>query len=347
MVLDSAETYPRLLGDVGGTNARFALETGPHEVAQVAVLSTRDYPSLEAAMRAYLERCGELGAQVRHAAVGIANPIYRDHVQMTNHSWHFSIAAMRRALGLTTFLVINDFTALAYALPQLPQGDLEQIGGGSVEHRSPRVLVGAGTGLGVSGLIPSGNGWVALAGEGGHVSFAPVDDEQVALWAFARERYGRVSAERLLSGAGLELIYEFLRGRAPADAGPLKRSAPEITAGALDGDESLSTHAVDLFCGLLGTVASDLALVLGARGGVYIGGGIIPRLGPVFARSPFRRRFEDKGRFAEYLAGVPTFVIRTSLPALGGLSAALSHHLTEAPLAQPPDNDAVEGGTAG
>ena len=263
--------------------------------------------------------------RVGHAAVAIANPVDGDLVRMTNHHWQFSIEALRREAGFETLLVVNDFYALARALPHLPQADKVQVGGGSARPGAPLGLLGAGTGLGVSGLIPAGTSWAALRSEGGHVSFSPADELEVAILQYAWRDFAHVSAERFLSGAGVELIHRALshvQGLAPATV-----SAPEISRRALAGECALSNQVLDVFCGMLGTVAGNLAVTLGAQGGIYIGGGIVPRLGARFAGSPFRRRFEQKGRFEAWLAEVPTYVITAEYPAFLGVSAILADKL--------------------
>lgn len=317
----------RLLADVGGTNARFALETGPGAVGLIEVLPCAGYATLADALRAYLALphvAASLGQPVRHAAIAIANPVAGDAVQMTNHHWSFSIEAMRRECGFDTFIVVNDFAALARALPHLAAHDKRKVGGGEALAGWPLGLLGAGTGLGVSGLVPAGAGWTALQSEGGHVTFAPANETEVAILRFAWREFGHVSAERLLSGTGLELVYRALADRAGrADALP----APEITRRALAAECALCGEAIDTFCAMLGTVAGNLAVTLGARGGIYIGGGIVPRLGARFDASPFRARFEDKGRFAGYLAQVPTWVITAQYPAFTGVSAILAERL--------------------
>ncbi|WP_449370799.1 glucokinase [Thiomonas sp.] len=313
----------RLVGDVGGTNARFALLTaqGPSEVR---VLPTADHATFADALRSYLAAVG--ASSVRHVAIGIANPVYGDQIRMTNHHWGFSIAQTRAELGLDTFLVLNDFAVLARALPELPASELVQVGGGSAMAGTPLALLGAGTGLGVSGLIPDGlGGWTPLAGEGGHVSFPPFDEREVELWRLARARFGHVSAERLLSGAGMEFLHRAL-GQIAGQTPP-PRSAADIAAQAQGGADPLCVETVGTFCTLLGTVAADLAITLGARGGVYIGGGIVPRLGDLFVRSPFRQRFEDKGRTSAYLRDIPVWVIHSPWPALLGAAAALEQKL--------------------
>ncbi|GAB3447138.1 glucokinase [Massilia solisilvae] len=317
---------PRLLADIGGTNARFALETGPGRIGLIEVLACRDWPTLAEAVRAYLAlpRVAATGP-VRHAAVAIANPVDGDLVRMTNHHWEFSIEALRQACGFDTLVVVNDFSALARALPHLDQDQKRQVGGGTVRARSPLGLLGAGTGLGVSGLIPADAGYTALQSEGGHVTFSPANEAEVAILQYAWREFGHVSAERLLSGAGVELIYRALAHIAGGQAEPL--DAPEISRRALAGECALCDRALEAFCGMLGTVAGNLAVTLGARGGIYIGGGIVPRLGARFDSSCFRQRFEAKGRFADYLAQVPTFVITAPYPAFVGVSAILAEAL--------------------
>jgi glucokinase len=323
---------PRLLADIGGTNARFALELGPGRVNHIEVLACAAYPTLGDAMRAYLalpDVAGVLASAgtVSHAAIAIANPVMGDLVRMTNHHWEFSIEALRRECGFDTFVVVNDFEALAMALPWLAEGDKVQVGGGAASAGAPIGLLGAGTGLGVSGLIPApdGKGWTALRSEGGHVTFAPANETEVAILQYAWREFEHVSAERLLSGAGVELIYRALAQLRGATEPSLE--APEISRRALAGECALCEEVVEAFCGMLGTVAGNLAVTLGAQGGVYIGGGIVPRLGERFERSCFRRRFEQKGRFAAYLGAVPTYVITAEYPAFLGVSAILAERL--------------------
>ena len=318
----------RLLADVGGTNARFALETGPGRFEAIEVLSCQQHATLGDAIRAYLAlpQLAGSGAGIRHAAIAIANPVTGDQVRMTNHHWAFSIEALRRECGFDTLAVVNDFSALARSLPHLG-GQKRQVGGGTPVPDAPLGLLGAGTGLGVSGLIPCGNSWTALRSEGGHVGFSPVNEAEVAILQYAWREFEHVSCERLLSGAGVELIYRALSERAGR---PEALAAPEISRRALAGECALCDEVLEAFCGMLGTAAGNLAITLGAQGGVYIGGGIVPRLGERFDRSSFRRRFEQKGRFSAYLGQVPTYVITADYPAFLGVSAILSEKLAAA-----------------
>ncbi|CAN7625830.1 glucokinase [Massilia sp. LjRoot122] len=311
----------KLLADIGGTNARFALQSGDG-FDDIEVLACADYPTLGDAMQAYLAKAAARGLaadSVRHAAIAIANPVEDDRVSMTNHHWSFSIEALRRQQGLETLLVVNDFAALAMSLPHLAAEGRERIGGGIDLPNRPIGLIGPGTGLGVSGVIPAAGRWFALAGEGGHVSFAPSTREEVAILETLWSEYGHVSAERLLSGMGMELIHWALTGK--------RLDAPSITGAAIDGSDADCVKTVETFCSILGSVAGNVALTLGATGGMYIGGGIVPRLGKMFTESSFRARFEDKGRLSPYLARIPTYLITEQYPALRGVSAMLSDHI--------------------
>jgi glucokinase len=317
------ESGPRLLADVGGTNARFALETAPFQFEAVEVLPCAGHASLGAAVKAYLAGPAAQAVapgQVRHAAIAIANPVEGDVVAMTNHHWSFSIAALKYELGLDTLAVVNDFTALAMALPHLGPQQWMQVGGGQPRAGSAIGLVGPGTGLGVGGLVPVDGRWVALASEGGHASFAPGDDLEIELMLALRREYGHVSAERLLSGAGLELIHRVLSTSEPLPAA-------EITRRALDGSCFDCVRVVECFCAVLGSVAGNVALTLGATGGMYIGGGIVPRLRTLLAQSQFRARFETKGRLSDYVARIPTYLITEPYPAFFGVSAILSERM--------------------
>lgn len=313
---------PRLIADIGGTYARFALEAGRGEFSHVVSLRSADYPDFYSAVSAYLKIIAPI--QVEHAAVAIANPVHGDEVSMTNYHWHFSIEQTRIALGLDTLVIVNDFTALAMAVPRLGQRDLRQIGEGQAS-KSVIGILGPGSGLGVSGLIPAGDGWISLGSEGGHTSFAPRNEREIAVLRYAWKFFDHVSFERLLSGPGLELCYQALTDLAGLPV--LKLSAPEITQRALEQNDALCQQTLDLFCDLLGTAAANLAVTLGAFGGIYIGGGIVPRLGDYFDRSSFRQRFEEKGRFSRYVAAIPTFVITAENATFIGASAILDAQL--------------------
>lgn len=320
---------PRLLADIGGTNARFALETESGHVDAVSVLSCLSHPTLQDAIQAYLSQPQAIAAgasHVRHAAFAIATPVDGDEIRMTNHDWRFSIETVRRQFGFETLLVVNDFRALAMALPHLTSDQKQQVGGGAARPGGVIGLLGAGTGLGVSALIPAGEHWVALDTEGGHVTFAPSDEREMDILRFAWKEYPHVSAERLLSGIGLELVYRALASRAVTTAERL--SVPEIMRRGLAKECTACDETIEYFCAMLGTIAGNIAVTLGTKGGIYIGGGIVPRLGERFAQSSFRQRFERKGRFSEYLAQIPTYVITAEYPAFLGISSILTEELS-------------------
>jgi glucokinase len=307
----------RLVADVGGTNARFALVAmGSIEPRHEKTVRCADYDGLDAAVRAYLRDLGN--PRVRRAAIDVATGITGDIIQLTNGPWKFSVEQTRRALGLERLQVINDFTALALSVPVLGPTERTQVGGGAPVAGTAIAVIGPGTGLGVSGLLPAGSGWAVLQGEGGHTAFSPMTPREIDLLKWMMTRFDHVSTERLVSGMGLQNLYQ---GLSVLDGAPARTLAPdEITAAGLAGSDTRCREALDLFCAILGGAAANLVVTLGARAGCYIGGGIVPRLGDYFMRSPFRARFERKGRFSDYLAAVPTYVIGAANPALRGLA---------------------------
>ena len=320
--------HPRLIADIGGTFARFALEVEPHVFEQNASLRCADFADFYAAVTAYVSGLnGVTQGDIKHAAVAIANPVAGDEVRMTNYHWKFSIEQRRQRLQLDNLVVVNDFTALAMSVPGLSPHQRRQFGSGAAVPRSVVGLIGAGSGLGVSGLIPADDGWIALGTEGGHTSFSPHDEREIFILQYAWRNHAHVSFERLLSGPGIELIHRALTERAGRHTSDL--GAPEITKLALEGSDAICKETIDVFCAILGTAAANLAVTQGAFGGIYIGGGIVPRLGQYFDQSPFRERFEDKGRFTDYMKGIPTFVITAPDATLLGASVILSSQLKE------------------
>lgn len=310
----------RLLADIGGTNVRFALQRGAEPATEIMVLATEDYAALDQAALSYLARIGR-PADLKLGAFAIASPITGDLVSMTNLPWRFSTEEVRRALGFDALLVVNDFVAVAHGVPYLPTTELIQVGGEQPVPLEQKALIGPGTGLGTSGLVPSKDQWIVLEAEGGHVTMAPANDRESTILAQLRPVYGHVSAERVVSGMGLVNLYTAiagLEGRPTENLEP-----PDITRKAAQGTCPICKEAVDTFCAMLGTIAGNLVLTLGARGGLYIGGGIVPKLGEVFFQSGFRRRFEEKGRFQSYVAPVPAYVIVSKYPAFIGLQHIL------------------------
>lgn len=304
-----------LLADIGGTNARFAL-TRDGRIEGETHLAVADHPGPVEALREVLARLHP-SPPPRRAALAVAGPVEGDTVRLTNSAWVVAAGQLRAAFGFETVKVVNDFGAIAWAVPGLAQEDLVPIGGGRPVPDAPVAVLGPGTGLGVAGLIPARDGPLVLATEGGHVTMAAADEREGALIDRLRRRVGHVSAERVLSGAGLVQLYETV---AELDAWPAPaRDAAAVVAHALAGDCPASAAALATFCDMLGTMAGNVALTLGARGGVYLAGGIVPRFVDYLRGSAFRARFEAKGRFSDYLAKIPTWVIVHPDPAFLGL----------------------------
>lgn len=310
-----------LIGDIGATSARFAFVQPGGAIAGTRVHELNDYASLGDAIDAYLMEASPPARPVQ-AVLAVASPVTGDRITMTNHPWTFSVEALRQHLGLRRLRVVNDFAANAAAVPYLGAGDRIQIGGGGPADNAPIGVIGPGTGLGVSALARSATGAMIIAGEGGHVTMSPGTDQEGAILAIMRERYDHVSAERLLSGPGLVNLYNTLCELAQKPAASYL--ADQITSSDTWRIDPCTREATSVFCAMLGTVAGNLALTIGARGGIYIAGGIVPRIAPFFAQSEFRSRFEAKGRMRGYLAAIPTYLIVRPLPALLGAAAWLN-----------------------
>lgn len=296
-----------LLGDVGGTRARFALARGRGAPGPVREYANDDFSSFEQLLSAH---CGTLDAEPQRCLLAVAGPVRDGEVHMTNRGWRLAESALAAACGFAQVHIVNDFEALAWATLDFASGDVDWQGKAELEPAAARVVVGPGTGLGVAALLPAGDGWTVAAGEGGHVTLAASTAEEAGVIAGLRDRYGHCSAERLLSGPGLvELAAALGYGdQSPAAVGAW------IAAG-----DSRGAHIARVFAELLGTVAGDLALTFAARGGVYLAGGILPRLGQGFPMAAFRQRFVAKGRCAGYLRAVPVGTVVRPHPAFVGL----------------------------
>ena len=322
MAAKKASGAQRLLIDLGATNARFALQTPGGEPERAMGLPVAAQPDLVSAVRWYLM---QTGACPSAAAFAVASAVTGDRVSLTNHPWSFSIAETRAVLDLSHLTVVNDFTAIALALPRLGPEDVVKTGGGAGRPHAPVAVLGPGTGLGASGLVPAPGGWFAIAGEGGHTTLPAADDRDERVLHVLRRRFGHVSTERAVSGPGLVNLYGAvaeLDGRAAGELTPA-----EITEQGLAGIDRTARETLDMFCALLGTVAGNHTLTLGALGGCFIAGGIVPRLGRFFLESRFRERFEAKGRFRNYLEPIPTWLVVRPTPAFLGLAQVLDQEL--------------------
>lgn len=316
---------PRLLGDFGGTTVRLALQKPGEPARRIRRYEAAEFTGIDDALRHYFRELRlRPGQQPQAAAFAIAGPVIGTRIRMTNLPWAISLPALRRSFGFHTLLAINDFAAVAESIPSLAASDRRKLGGGAAMAGKPIVAFGPGTGLGVSALVPIAampGEWQAVATEGGHVTLPATSREDAAIVAELQKRFGHVSAERVLSGPGLANLHDALAALAGTPlAAPLAPAA--ITRAAQRGDK-LAKRAVTLFCAMLGTVAGNLALTYGAQGGVYIAGGIVPKLGPLFDVKTFRARFAAKGRYRGYLEAIPTYLITHKLPGLIGLATAL------------------------
>jgi glucokinase len=305
-----------LLGDIGATNARFALladgELGPVKTFEVA-----HFARFADAALGFLKHYGEHEEVVR-AALAVAGPVENGRCVLTNCPWVIDAEDLYKSFGLAA-RIVNDFEAVALSLPSLTAADVFAIGGGVARQGEAMAVLGPGTGLGVAGLTPGLAKAVVVSGEGGHATLAATDQREEDIIRELRRRFGHVSAERALSGQGLENIYQAIAAIDGLDRPPL--SATEITHRALGDECQAATETLETFCAFLGSVAGNVALTFGARGGVYIAGGISPRILDFMGRSQFRNRFEAKGRFQPYLRAIPSSVIVHPAAAFVGLKS--------------------------
>jgi glucokinase len=310
-----------LMADIGATNTRCALLNDKGQELAPQVFENADFTGVAGILSVYLDH-RRASDRPKRAALAVAAPISGDHVQMINIDWRFSQVELKQTLGLQRLLVYNDFAAIAWALPRLGPADLHGIGGGTATPRATLAALGPGSGIGVSALVPAADGWAVVTGEGGHVSMPALTREEQDVIALLRDRFGHCSAERVLSGPGLVNLYVALAEL--AGRGQPTVVAEDVTKLAKQG-EPLARKTLSMFFAMLGTVAGDIALTLGARGGLYIAGGIVPRLVDALDKSEFRARFEAKGRYRSYLAPIPTYLITAPLPAFRGLRHLLGY----------------------
>lgn len=337
-------TYPTLLADVGGTNIRFAIaEEAQAPPVLVRVLPTAGHASLTEAALAYLALVGRHegpgSGRPSSAAFAVATPIAAarsSRVRLTNIDFTIDGRELLARLGLQGLWLVNDFEALAWSLPTLGRDELQVIGPVAPAMDTTMAVIGPGTGMGCAGLLRDAAGWHAIPGEGGHVTLAGRTTFEREVLAVAAEQLDHVSAEKLLSGIGMPLLYRAVATLRGLEAAGLPLPSPsEITARAVAGSDQLCGEVVATFCGLLGGYAGNVALTYGATGGLLIGGGITAHIADLLADSAFRSRFEDKGRFSSYLASIGTARITRAQPALDGLIQALGTSLASLPVQRP------------
>ncbi|WP_417781352.1 glucokinase [Stutzerimonas xanthomarina] len=316
-----------LVGDIGGTNARFALWRN-QQIESVRVVPTVDYPRPEDAIRAYLQGVGQSVEALQAVCLACAGPVSGDEFAFTNNHWRLSRKAFCEELGLSDLLLVNDFTAMALGMTRLREGELIEVCPGRSEPGAARLVIGPGTGLGVATLLPVPGGWKALPGEGGHVCLPIGTAREAALWARLHDKFGHVNAEAILSGGGLLELY---RTSCALDGEQPKLTTPaEVTAAALSGD-AYAASVLEQFCVWLGRIAGDNVLTTGSRGGVYIAGGIVPRFVEFFMRSGFSQSLRDKGCMSRYFDEIPVWVVTAEYPGLEGAGVALQHLLEGPP----------------
>ncbi|WP_018235329.1 glucokinase [Ensifer sp. BR816] len=315
---DYSFSFPILIGDIGGTNARFALlvdaASGP---TQLPPVKTGDFATIEEALQKSI--FDKIAVRPRSAILAVAGPIKSDEIPLTNAGWVIRPRDMLASLGLGDVLVINDFEAQALAIAAPADEDVVQIGGGSVRPKSSRVVLGPGTGLGVAGLVFAQDTWIPVPGEGGHVDIGPRSERDFRIWPFLDPIGGRMAGEQILCGRGIMNLY-----RAVCAADGLEASfkdQAEVTTSALSGQDPAAVETVSLFCTYLGRVAGDMALVFMARGGVFLAGGISQKILPALMKPEFRAAFENKAPHSALMQTIPTFAVVHPMAALSGLAA--------------------------
>jgi len=314
-------TDPVLVADIGGTNARFALAVsgeGAVTISNMQSFRAADFETIRDAVKAYLDA---VTARPKVACFAVAGPVTGDVIAFTNARWRLEIAKFKAGLTLDRFLVVNDFEALASGVRHLQKPDFTPVKPGFAERQAPVLVIGPGTGLGQALIVPCDGRDRIIPTEGGHIAFAPQTDEENAVIEWLARTYSRVSVERLLSGRGLVNIYDALNALNRTPCVPLQ--ADEITQAAMTTSDPIAVKAIGMFCDVLGAGVGDAVLSLGARGGVVLGGGILPKIREMFLKSRFVDRFLDKGRMRAYVEKVPVDLIVTDGAALIGAAAIL------------------------
>ena len=321
--------FPFIVADIGGTNARFALATAKQgeqfEIEHINILKGENYSSFEEALAAYIDSLN--GLTVRAACVAIAAPIDGDQVSMTNLSWSFSQEAVKQRFGFEAFAAINDYTAVAVATSRLDGHDLLNLIPGDRDAIGNKAVLGSGTGLGVGGLAFVRKGqWLAIPSEGGHTTMAPSTPFEAEVIAAALKRFGYVSAETCLSGPGAVNLYQAIsdvHGKTPEEYSPR-----DVTVHAVENTDSLCREALSMFCAMLGSFSSNLALTYGAKGGVYITGGVVPRFVDFLKASEFEQRFRNRGVMSRYVEDIPVDLVTFNETAYLGAAAWLEQKLS-------------------
>jgi glucokinase len=317
-----------LVADVGGTNARFAIaDLNTLALADIEEFQCARHSSLVEAMRAYLDRLDDPPSE---AAIAVAGPVVDERVSLTNSAWSFTKAELCSRTGLDSVLVLNDIQALALSIPSLDGNELHRIGGSEAEPRATKLVLAAGTGMGASTLVWTGAQWLAVPGEGGHISFAANTKRERDLIDLLYSDQPHVPVDRVVSGPGLANLYRGIAKLDGVNAEPLLPN--DVLTRGLSRSDSIAEEALELFISWLGRFAGDAALLVGARGGVYIGGGLAPRIVEALSAGPFRRSFEEKGQMRSFLDPIPIYVILAKFAALKGAAVGFRERF---PAAEP------------
>ncbi len=315
-----------LIADIGGTNIRIGLSDENNKISQLELYKSVDYSGLEEIIQYFLQ-ARELTAHKLNVCIAVAGPVESDLISLTNLPWIFSKKHLKKYFNFNRLIFINDYSAIAFAVPFLCENQKIQIGGGQAVPDGTISVCGPGTGLGVSSLLLHKEELICINSEGGHTDFAPLTDIEQEIRFFLLKKHSRISYEKLLSGKGLEQIYQALLLQDNKNNIPL--CAEEITHHALNSDSVICQQALTIFCNILGSFAGNLALTMMSTGGVYIAGGIVPRFIDFLKNTKFRERFEAKGRLENFNKNIPVFIIQEKQPGLLGASVCLSQQKTD------------------
>jgi len=325
-VKESKVSRINLIADIGGTNIRIAQTNKENKIRNIETFQCAKFSSLQEILALYISEIMIKATEI-HACLAIACPTDNDLISMTNLPWQFSQKELQEKFNFKSLTFINDYTAIAMAIPLLTDEQKIKIGGGEAIVNKPISVCGPGTGLGVATLVPLDNKWYCISGEGGHMDYAPVDSTEVRILQYLQAIKGRISYEQLLSGYGLEQIHQAITANQSTDdiSQDIKSlTAAEISEKALSNECAICYQALAQFCKVLGSFAGNLALLSNSAGGVYIAGGIVPRFIEFFKASSFRERFEAKGRLSLIPKHTPTYIITEMQPGLLGASAYLN-----------------------
>lgn len=312
-----------VVADIGGTNARFASvrSDDPHDLSDIRVYPCADFEGLAEAFQQYLS---EVDTHTSVLSVAMACPVERDRIKMTNNHWQFAKSELVGILGLDELRVINDFTAQSLAVPLLGEDEKIILHAGEAAENRPKLVIGPGTGLGVGGLVPSQTGWIPIVCEGGHVAATPSTHQESQALDYLRERFGHVSAERVISGQGIENLHEAFSHLAGIEQ-PEDWTAAIISRRAQEARDELSIQTLETFCAMLGTTVGNAAVTLGSLGGIYLCGGILPRMVEFLKDSQFLDRLHHKGRFEHYMKSMTVSLVTAPQAGLLGAAAAVDN----------------------